>query len=79
MSGSVAVISCVASFVLLVVISRSCVVSGVSCVSVDLCIVVAGGDVVCVVVAVSTEVFGSVSTDVVSVAVDSVIVVFVTT
>ena len=40
MSGSVAVISCVASFVALVVISRSCVVTGVSCVSFDLCIVV---------------------------------------
>ena len=79
MSGSVAVISCVASFVALVVISRSCVVTGVSCVSFDLCIVVAGGGVVCVVVAVSTVVFGSVSTDVVSAGVDSVVVVFVTT
>ena len=51
MSGSVAVISWVASFVALVVISRSCVVSGVSCVSFDLCIdvVVVGSGIVGVV------------------------------
>ena len=57
----------------------SCIVTGVSCVSFDLCIVVVGGDVVGVVVTVSTVAFGSVATDVVSAGIDSVVVVFVTT
>ena len=47
--------------------------------SFDPCIVVFGGGVVCVAVAVSTVAVGSVSTDVVSDGIDSVVVVFVTT
>ena len=78
-SGSVVAISCVASFVDIVVMLGSCIVTGVSCVFFDPCIVVFGGGVVCVVVAVSTVVIGSVSTDVVSVGIDSVVVVFLTT
>ena len=71
--------SCVASFVAIVVMLGSCVVTGVSCVSFDLCIVVVDGGVVGVVVAVSTVIVGSVSTDVLSAGIDSVFVVFVTT
>ena len=57
----------------------SCVATGVSCVSFDICIVVGGGGVVGVVVAVSTVESGSVATDVVSAGIDSAVVVFVTT
>ena len=57
----------------------SCVATGVSCVSFDICIVVGGGGVVGVVVAVSTVEVGSVATDVVSAGIDSAVVVFVTT
>ena len=78
-SSSVVVISCVASFVATVVIPEACVVSGVSCVSFDLCIVVIGGGVVGVVIAVSRVAVGSVFTDAVSDGIDSVVVVFVTT
>ena len=78
-SDSVVEISCVDPSVAIIVISGACVVTGVSRVSIDLCIVVGGGGVVAVIVAISTVVVGSISTDVVSAVIGSVVVVFVTT